>query len=160
GERPGRVLLLSDGNDQGTTDPVEVARRFGMTVDVLAPTPAGAAEVPAAEIAEVQAARRVLLGSETHFRLTLTRGRQAGQEFSARVQLSEDGKPLWERPVALKAGQTEETFVLAHRPDSAGFKQYEFRLLTGAGESKPFALPVQVVDSKYEVLILEDTWRW
>src|SRR5581483_9640680 len=83
GERPGRVLLLSDGNDQGTTDPVEVARRFGMTVDVLAPTPAGAAEVPAAEIAEVQAARRVLLGSETHFRLTLTRGRQAGQEFSA-----------------------------------------------------------------------------
>ncbi len=165
GRKPGRVLLLSDGNDQGTADPVEVARRFGMTVDVLAPTPSDVPEAAAVEIAEVQAARRVLLGSETHFRLTMTRRPAADQELHALVRLSEDGKPLWERPVVMKAGQSEETLLLMHRPETAGLRQYEFRLLTGPREApqpvgKKFSLQVQVLDSKYEVLILEDTWRW
>src|SRR5262249_27336144 len=72
GAAPERVLLVSDGNDLGGADPVETARRLGLTVDTLAPGSAaeGSTGGPVA-IADVQSARRVLLGSETHFRVSL-----------------------------------------------------------------------------------------
>jgi hypothetical protein len=164
GKRPARVLLLSDGSDRGPDDPAEVARSLGLPVDVLAP----AAPPPAApgplQIADVQAARRILLGSETQFRLTLRADASTDRDRQTVLALAEDGKEVWRGPLALRAGRSEQTFSLAHRPTSAGLKQYEFRLsLPGKGAAvteAPQRLSVQVVDSKYEVLILEDSWRW
>src|SRR5262249_2200114 len=65
---PERVLLVSDGLDRGTPDIVEIAQRLGVPIDVLAPgtLPLGLRPSQVA-IADVQGARRVLLGSETHF---------------------------------------------------------------------------------------------
>jgi hypothetical protein len=160
GGTPQRVLVVSDGNDRGGTDPAEAARRLGVTVDVLAPAakrPAGPARLA---IADVQGARRVLLGSETHFRLSVL-GPAADKDRTLTARLFEDGKEVQDVRLTLKAGRDGQSFTLAHRPGSAGLKQYEFRLRGPGGQGGPAKkLSVQVVDGKYEVLLLEDTWRW
>jgi hypothetical protein len=157
--RPGpeRVLLVSDGHDRGSPDIVEVARRLGIAIDVLAPSspPADSTPTPLA-VADVQAARRVLLGSETHFLVTVRSDRSAGDR-KATVRLSEAGKELAAAEVVLKAGHTEEQVRLAHRPTELGPRHYEFAI---GDNAPPFRLSVQVVDGKHEVLVLEDTWRW
>src|SRR5205807_74693 len=72
GATPERVLLVSDGNDLGAADPVETARRLGLAVDTLVPgAPPETSAATQVRIADVQAIRRVLLGSETAFRVTL-----------------------------------------------------------------------------------------
>jgi hypothetical protein len=161
GRNPQRLLLVSDGNDRGEDDPVEAARRFGMLVDVLPSTgqPDGAATN--LEIIEVQGARRVLLGSETIFRVTLSGKRALGNDRNFLLRVMEDGKKVLEYPGVLPAQRLELTLQLTHRPGAAGLKHYEFHLSSGDGLArKPFPMALQVLDSKYEVLILEDRWRW
>jgi hypothetical protein len=162
GHSPRRVLLVSDGNDRGIADPLEAARRLGIIVDVLAPSARESAVASAVELANVQGARRVLLGSETHFRLALCSRRRAGQDRKLSLEILEDGKKIQEHPLILKAGRTEQAFILAHRPASTGLKRYDFQLHAAGGQpaSPRKALHVQVVDGKYEILILEDIWRW
>jgi hypothetical protein len=156
GVRPERVLLVSDGNDRSHTDPVAAAQRLGLPIDTLAPGPAVATPAAAeATIADVQCARRILLGSETHFRVALRAAHGRGTA-PLTLTLLEDGKEVDFHVVQFKPGVTELRVPLAHRPASVGVKQYEFRL----GASDPYRLTVQVVDAKNEVLILEDTWRW
>lgn len=155
-KQPQRVLLVSDGRDGGQADPVESARRLGLAVDVLAPTGI-AAEPPAVVIAEVQSARRVLLGSDTIFRVTLDGKAPASKDRPVTIRVEEGGKKVIEHPVVLKAGRIEQSVELSHRPGSVGLKHYEFHADTS---SKPYPLTVQVLDNKYEVLILEDRWRW
>jgi len=153
---PERVLLVSDGHDRGSQDIVEVARRFGVAVDVLAPgSPPPSKTIAPIAVADVQAARRVLLGSETHFLVTLRTDRNA-TDRKVKVRLGEGGKELATAEVVVRAGRTEERVRLAHRPTEVGTKRYEFRVEDGA----IFPLSVQVVDGKHEVLVLEDTWRW
>jgi hypothetical protein len=158
GKNPQRLLLVSDGNDAGSDDPVETARRFGLTVDTLAPTSTSGDS--AVVIAEVQSARRVLLGSDTIFRITLDGKRPAQHDRSLEVRVTEDGRKIHEHPVVLKSGRFEQTVELTYRPSSVGLKQYAFELVGGDKSAKPYPLAVQVLDSKYEVLILEDRWRW
>ncbi len=156
GVTPERVLLVSDGNDHGSADPVATARRLGLAVDALAPAPATGAGSSAVEIADVQSTPRVLLGSETHFRVALRR--PAGQAPERRtLHLAEDGKDVWKQAVVVPAGRTELSVPVAYRPTSVGSKRYAFRL-DDAG--KPYPLSVDVVDGKNQVLILEDNWRW
>jgi hypothetical protein len=161
GKSPERMLLVSDGNDLGKADPVEAARSLGLVIDTLAPTSRPRRESRKVEIADVQCARRVLLGSETHFRATLTRSNTALDQ-PLTLRLLENGKKVWDQDLVLKAGQGERTVTLAQRPTTTGTKNYEFQIVSAdaGNKSKPFPVTVQVVDSKYEVLILEDTWRW
>jgi hypothetical protein len=152
-----RVVLVSDGLDQSGDDAAELARRLGVRVDVLAPSPKSSSAAGAVEIADVQGTRRVLLGSETHFRVTL-RGKSAAQDAKLNLHMTEDGKRLVDLPVAWKAGQREQVLTLAHRPGVSGTRTLQFQLADAA--AKPVDFPVQVVDSKFEILVLEDTWRW
>jgi hypothetical protein len=161
GKSPRRLLLVSDGNDRGDTDPADVARRLGVVVDVLAPTEKTATSDEDLRI-DVQGARRVLLGSETHFRLTLHSGSPTGKIRTFQVRLLENGKQVQKLPLTLKAGRAESVFTLAHRPGTIGLKRYEFQV-QGSGAKQPAPpkrLAVQVVDSKQEILLLEDSWRW
>jgi hypothetical protein len=159
---PQRMLLVSAGNDRGEGDAAQVARRLGLKADVLAPVAGTAPGAPAIRVAEVQAARRVLLGSETHFRVTVEADPPPVDETKLTLHLTEDGKELEKRPVVLKAGQADAVLVLAHRPTAGGTKTYSAALM--AADGKPAGprkdIVVQVVDSKYEVLVLEDRWRW
>jgi hypothetical protein len=165
GKAPERALLISDGNDLGKTDPAETARSLGLVIDTLAPTSAPAGPPGQVAIVDVQSSRRVLLGSETHFRVRLAR-EAAGPELTVPLRLTEDGKKVWDQEVSLKAGQSERVVITAHRPASSGTKKYVFQIgPKPAGEaSSPsgssYETSVQVLDSKYEVLILEDSWRW
>jgi hypothetical protein len=156
GKNPQRLLLVSDGLDRGAGDPVEAARRFGLSVDVLAPTTTASSDVPPVEIVEVQSARRVLLDSDTIFRVTLSGKVAAGKDRPVTLRVAEDGKKILEHAVTLKAGRVEESLEVAFKPAKVGLKQYDFSLTHG----KPYPVSVQVLDSKYEVLILEDRWRW
>jgi hypothetical protein len=161
GKPPARVLLLSAGNDRGPDDAAAAARRLGLPVDVLPPSASPVSAPGDVQIADVQSSRRVLLGSETHFRLTLRGEPPAARDREVVLGLTEDGKEVWRGPLVLKAGQSEQMFSLSHRPTAAGLKQYAFRLHpAGKDAGRPFRLSVQVLDSKYEVLVLEDTWRW
>ena len=161
GKNPQRVLLVSDGLDRGQGDPVETARRFGLGVDVLAPTAVKTGETPTIEVSAVQSARRVLLGSDTIFRVTLDAQQAMTKDRPIIVRVSEDGKKILDHPMVLKAGRIEQTLELSYRPTTLGLKQYGFQLTASADKSaKPYPLAVQVVDNKYEVLILEDRWRW
>lgn len=153
---PERVLLVSDGRDRGSPDIVETARRFGVAIDVLVPGSPPATNDPAAvAIADVQGASRVLLGSETHFLVTL-RGERAAVDRPVTVRLTEGGKDLQSAEVLFRAGRTEEQARMAHRPTEAGPCRCEFHIDKGPS----FPLSFQVVDGKHEVLVLEDTWRW
>jgi hypothetical protein len=166
GAAPERVLLISDGRDQGSPDLVETAQRLGVIVDVLAPGSQSQKTNPDNDptlqvgIRDVQAARRVLLGSETHFQVTLQCPR-VSEEHQVKLILSEKGKEPQSRLVAVGRGRTEERVRFAHRPGETGVKTYEFRVqLANGKETPPTAVSVQVVDGKNEVLILEDSWRW
>jgi hypothetical protein len=161
---PERLLLVSDGHDHGAADVVELAQKLGITIDVLAPTAKPRTAAPLVAIANVQAARRVLLGSETHFAVTLQASPPLSQDQPLLLHLSEEGKEIQQLPVTLKANQWEQVVVLAHRPTTTGTKTYQFQLHV-PGEPAVVAelqppLQVQVVDSKYEILVLEDSWRW
>jgi hypothetical protein len=158
GHAPERVLLASDGNDQGADDPAATARRLGLMIDTLAPgSPEDAPPLPAVALVDVQAARRVLLGSLTQFRITLRALHARGLPAPVTVRLTEDGKDVASARASFLAGQTDRWAELSHRPATAGSHRYEFRLEDGP---PTHALTVQVVDGKTEVLILEDTWRW
>jgi hypothetical protein len=151
-----RVLLVSDGNDQGAEDPAAVAKRLGLAIDTLAPSsPRQAPEARPVAIVDLQAARRVLLGSETQFRVTL----RAGTLPAPRVKVrgTEDGKELPTSEVVFAPGQMEQRVDIPHRPATAGIHHYVFQV---DEKTPPQTLTVQVVDGKTEVLILEDTWRW
>ncbi|MBI2805810.1 MAG: VWA domain-containing protein [Planctomycetes bacterium] len=160
GKTPQRVLLVSDGNDRGDDDPVTVARRHGLSVDVLLPADGKPEGLPTLEIADVQSASRVLVGSETIFRVTIVSKRPAGADRQARLGVLEDGKRILDHPLSFAAGRTEVWLNLTHRPETAGVKKYEFILNTGGAATRPYPLAVQVLDNKYEVLFLEDRWRW
>lgn len=158
GRAPERVLVATDGNDLGSEDPAAVARRLGLSIDTLAPgSPSGESKSVPPAIIEVQGARRVLLGSETHFRVTVGAGHARGLAAPLSLHLLEDGKEVGTASVAFAAGESQQRAELAHRPATAGFHRYEFRL----DDAEPSqSLNVQVVDGKTEVLILEETWRW
>ena len=161
GHHPQRVLLVSDGVDVGPGDAVVTALQFGVNVDVLAPTPAKAEGAPPIAIVEVQNLPRVLVGSETIFRVTLNGSRPTQQDRPVQVRISEGGKKIHEQAVVVAAGRTEVNVDLTFRPPTAGLKQYQFELTAGGAKSaKPFPIVLEVIDKKYEVLILEDRWRW
>lgn len=174
--RPQRAILVSDGNDLGSADPVEVARGLGVAVDVLPPADTASGKAPArVVIASVQSPRRVLLGSET--RLAATLRREGTPEAPMAVTLFEGGKSIATQDVVFAKGQTEQVVVVAHRPSEAGIKQYELRLAPkGAGKEPaasqpgnsggasggptPYRFSVQVLDARNETLVLQDVWRW
>lgn len=155
---PSRVLLATDGHDRGG-DALESFRRAGVPVDVLAPAVKESSGAATWTVADFQAARRVLQGSETHFRVTIRTSPAPISDRVLTLSLLEEGKKLRDLKLPWKAGQTEETLTLAHRPSKVGSWEYAFQL-EGAEKSPPQKRTVQVVDSKYEILVLEDSWRW
>src|SRR5262245_10520714 len=89
GASPERVLLVSDGHDRGKDDIAETARRLGVAVDVLMPgSPPTSQKAAPVTIADVQGAQRVLLGSETHFLVTV-RSDIARDDRKVTVRLAE-----------------------------------------------------------------------
>jgi hypothetical protein len=158
-----RALLISDGNDLGAGDTVETARRLGLRLDTLAlKVPEETRAAPETVIADVQCARRVLIGSETQFLVTLRGGGAVNRTLVLR--LTEDGKEVLTQDVTFDGGKEEQRVRVSYRPNELGLKQYEFRLApkggAAAADAPTYRVSVQVVDAKTEVLILEDTWRW
>jgi len=155
-----RVLLVSDGNDHGDDDPVRLARRLGLAVDVLLPPKPAQAEAPApqqpgAEITSVQCPRSVLLGTEIRFVVNLRRNGSDVQ--TATVELTEDGQVVQSFPVDFAANEQSKQASVVYHPPHAGLHAYGLALPVPA---KPFDVSVQVVNRQYEVLMLEDSWRW
>ncbi len=108
---------------------METAQRLGLVVDTLAP--GGTAAAPSAAeiaVADVQSARRVLLGSDTHFRVTLRANHDRGTTRPVPLVVAEDGKEVWKQNISFKAGTNEQRVAVAHRPAKTGIKKYEFRL--------------------------------
>jgi hypothetical protein len=157
GMAPDRVLLVSPGRDVGAEDPASAARRLGLRVDVLPPKPQAQSASEVA-IADVQAEPRVLLGSETHVRVTLRAAHSRGLPAPVRLRLTEDGKEVGLVEVAFPSGTSEQRATISHRPGAPGFHRYE--LTIDRPDSRPYGFTAQVTDGKSEVLVLEDTWRW
>lgn len=169
-----RAILISDGNDHGEEDPVAVAQRLGLQLNVVIP-PGEPDKLPAAmaSIANVQAARRVLIGSELRFLVVaVAQNRDAAQSQDLNMTLLEDGQAVGSYPVHFAPGEQEKHLSVAHRPQQAGVRQYTFVLgsapSTGPAAKAPegmadrggFGVSVQVVGRQSEVLLLEDSWRW
>lgn len=159
-----RFLVISDGVDLGGADPADAARRLGVTVDTLAVgAAAGAAAEPRVVIASAQAPRRVLLGAEAQFGVTLRRDGSDEQPWV--LTLNEGSRTLVSHDIAFDKGQSDKTIRINYRPNESGIHQYEAKLVpkaTGKAPAgvEPYQISVQVVDKKHEVLVLEDTWRW
>jgi hypothetical protein len=157
GAAPRRLLLVSDGIDHGA-EPAATAAALGIPVDVLPVGFAGAAS-SLFTLAEVQTSPRVLVGSETRF-LAIVRSAPTAGSRTVTVHLAEDGRDVGSAVVELPAGRSEARAELAHRPQSAGPKRYTLRLGGADAATQEFAVNVNVLERTYEVLILEDTWRW
>lgn len=152
---PARLLVISDGNDLSRRDATEVARRRGLTVDVI-PTGDPADDTARLQLISVQAPPRILLGAEARFAVTVRRS--AGGPASATLELADDGKSVTETTVRFEGGQTEDRAVMVHKPSRAGVHPYAVRIKES--EADPLTAAVQVADDEHEVLILEDRWRW
>jgi hypothetical protein len=165
---PSRALIVSDGQHRNSADVVAVAKELGLSLDVLAPMPtADQPATSAAEIELVQAAPRVLIGSETAFRVTV---RPHTSSDRLTLVVDEDGQEIQRRELTeLVAGQ-DQFVVVTHRPKDAGLKRYRFQLMKETAEGghptadspvdQAYAVNVQAVDDHHDVLILEDSWRW
>lgn len=161
----GRVLLITDGVDHGGRDVVQEAQRLGITVDTLVPRGSGEPrEDTMLEIVGVQSARRVLLGSECRFLVSL---RQRGYDDSPlKLVLAEDGERVATMDVAFAPGQEERHVTLTYRPRTTGIKAYALHVesvppAAALDDSvKPYELSCHVVGQRSEVLVLQDTWRW
>ena len=144
---------------RSSADVVATAKELGISLDILAPSrsPDQPAASPA-EIPLVQAAQRVLIGSETAFQVTV-RPHHVLNQLSLVVE--EDGQEIDRRELTgLVAGQ-DRFEVVTHRPKEAGLKRYRFQLMQGETPvAEPYAVNVQAVDDRHDVLILEDSWRW
>ena len=153
-----RVLLISDGANLAGDDALGAAQRLGLRVDTLTPAPGhDEADLPALHIADVQSSNRVLVNSETRFRVTLA-GRADGEQVLAATY---NGKPFFEHSITAAAGDVETHVIVTHRPKTPGISRYAFSVTPTAEEAMPaYEVNVHVVDAKHEVLILEDTWRW
>lgn len=159
----GRVLLVSDGNDSDKRDVTEVARHLGLTVDTLAPAAAAAgAQQAQATVVQVQAPRRVLLGAESRFAVTL---RQEGlAQKPLNLQLKEGDRLVATQPFTFAADQQEKMVSVTFRPEEAGLKEYSVEIegipAAKADGSHARNFSVQVVGARNEVLFIEDSWRW
>lgn len=159
GVRPARVLLVSDGHDQSAIDPAEIARRFQLKVDVL-PAASASGEAPTQiNIANVQGAHRVLLGSDTQVRVRVERS-SLDASGPAQLIVHEGGHELLRRAVKFPRGAHEVMIDVVHRPATSGAHVYEFQITGGHAASTKYRHPIHVVDAKHEILVLEDTWRW
>jgi hypothetical protein len=133
-------------------------------VDTLAPPSGseGKAE-PSVLISGVQSPRRVLLGSELRFRVSV---RQTGAGGVPLVLIvDEDGKRALSYEFKFGPQEDERQMSVAHRPASVGVKRYSLHVepkgaSTGPKPSHPYELSVKVESRRNEVLLLEDTWRW
>src|ERR1019366_276690 len=118
-----RCVPRRAGGDNGTLDPIEVPRRQSVAVDVLALGAGG--QVPAAAtvtIANVQAPRRVLLGSECELQATVRREGTVTRPVNLNVFANDTLVAV--RPVTFVAGQWETSLRLTHRPARPGLTSY------------------------------------
>jgi hypothetical protein len=156
---PSRALIVSDGQHRSSSDVAAAAQGLGLSLDVLAPArgpdqPAGAA----AEIVLVQAAPRVLVGSETAFQVTV-RPHQSLERLALVVE--EDGQEIERRELTTLVAGQDQFALITHRPAETGLNRYRFQLMRGdAPIDQAYAVNVQAVDDRHDVLILEDSWRW
>lgn len=157
---PVRVLLAGDGNDRGQDDVVETAQNLGLAIDVLAPLTVETAEEGggSADITAVQSPRRVLLGSESRFLVTLRHQGLANRPLT--LNLKQDGKVVATRQVQFAPNESEQQVDLVYRPVKTGFREYEVELSGFQGTHPTRVMTVEVVGARHEVLLLEDTWRW
>lgn len=157
---PARALVVSDGRDEGTNDVIAVARELGMTIDVLAPAANSKDSASGLiTIADVQSARRVLLGSETAFQVIVRSNGAAGDDVA--LVLEEDGREVQRiKAGVLPVGQ-ETRLMLSHHPAEPGLRRFTVKALHGdAVIGQPRAVNVRVTDQRHDVLVLEDSWRW
>ena len=159
-----RVLLASDGNDHGAGNVIDVARDCGVPVDTLAPPPAGEENLAASvQIAGVQSSRRVLLGSESRFEVTV-RQNGAGQ-IPFVLTLNEDNQTILKQEFSFPGHDTERSLSFAYQPASVGIKKYTLRVTprdpaAAVKPSPPAEISVKVESRHNEVLVLDDAWRW
>lgn len=156
---PTRALLITDGLNRSSTDVAATAKELGLSLDVLPlNVDEGQPSSSAATIELVQTSRRVLVGSETAFQVTV-RPRQLVETLA--LVVDEDGQELQREELRGLSAAEDRFVVIKARPKDAGLKRYEFRLMQGdAAVGEPFAVNVQAVDDRHDVLLLDDTWRW
>lgn len=165
GAERNRLLLVSDGNHHGDTDPAEVARRLGLTVYTMPPRDVPEPEVePRINVASLQGMRSVLLGSEARFRARL---RFEGEVGVGPVQLAllKNGETVLTRQLNIDGQRSEQHVDLTHQPRTPGRKDYELHVQPAEGgpafePGRPQAVSVNVLAREYQVLMLEDSWRW
>ncbi|MEO6053086.1 MAG: hypothetical protein ABIP97_03660 [Chthoniobacterales bacterium] len=157
-----RILLVSDGNDLGNRDVVDVAQNIGASIDTLAPSSSHEKSPASVTIANMQGSRKVHLGSQSHFLVTLLQEGMDKKPFN--LQLKEAGKVLSNQKVTFESNQHEKQINFPFQPGEVGMKEYEVEITavpagtTLGNNHEKFTL--QVVNEKNEVLLLEDSWRW
>ncbi|MCC7421088.1 MAG: hypothetical protein IT428_12470 [Planctomycetaceae bacterium] len=155
---PTRVLLVSDGLDQGSRSAAQAAHELGLVIDVLAPAAESGASDAAARIVDIQGASRVLLGSETALQVTV---RAAAASEGMMLVVEEEGREVARRDLGKLSPGQETRVAIDQKPTEAGLKRYKAKLVRGDAAVGPArAINVQVTDRRHDVLMLEDSWRW
>lgn len=160
---PGRVLLISDGNDFGENDAVSVAQKLGLTIDTLAPSSAAAGSGGAdVAIVSVQTPRRVLMGSESRLLVTLRQEGMANRMLA--LNLKESAKMILTRNLTFSTGEQEKMISLPYHPSEIGIKECQVEVVANppdaVKDNNLSKTTIQVLGSKNEVLFFEESWRW
>lgn len=159
GRTPRRILLASDGVNQSSVDAAAFAMKHGIAIDVLIPSQSASNGVEAWEIADLQAPRRVLLGSETRLRLSLRRSSAADAD-KVRLRLKEDDREVWAGEANFPKGARETHVEMTYRPQTKGVKRCRIEATLDGKSLASADLSLEVADRHFEALVLEDSWRW
>ncbi len=160
----GRVVLVTDGNDQAADEAVAAARELGLKVFTLPPESADSSAADASvTISNLQSPSRILIGSEGRFQATIRHLGAADQPMVA--QLAEDGRPVVAQEFTFGPGDSERQLTLTHRPTNVGNRRYTLTVSSQKSDANiktgsAYDVNVKVVGRAAEVLVLEDRWRW
>lgn len=160
-----RLLLISDGQHDGDDDPVELARRLGLTVYTMPPRDVTPAEPePGVRVSQFQGTANVLLGSEARFRARLSIEGDL-EPGPVELTLKKADETVVTRRVHVDPEQREAHVNLTHQPRTPGRADYELAARPvedgpAFEPRRPQTLSVNVHARDHQVLLLEDTWRW
>ena len=163
GENLSAVLLLSDGNHHGASDPRRAAAFLGRLGVPIVAVGVGASEPPRdLAVVAVDATGHVFPGDEVRAQVTV---RTSGFEaLDVPLEVLEGDAVIARTPLSIAGGSRTQVVEVRFTADSTGSREYQVRLPAQAGEvsveNNAQTLHLDVLEGRARVLLLDRMPRW
>ncbi|MCX7050100.1 MAG: hypothetical protein NTX50_32025 [Candidatus Sumerlaeota bacterium] len=156
------VVMITDGQDNGSDNPQDVARSLGLPIYAIGVgKQEGQDKPPDRRVVAARANPIAVRGADSIVRVTLQHDGFAGEVVN--LQLTDEGKAIASQQVALSDTPSQEV-PLTFKPQIKGQRTYQVSIPHNARDTREandqLEFSVFVSDSKINLLYLEGTLRW